>query len=58
MMQASKVKTKKLQTSRAWSTKPLKFGDILRNVDARHRMIHSLYVFLSLLDDLVSNTQQ
>ena len=58
MTRASKGKTKKLQTSRAWSTTPLKFGDVLRNEDARHGMMHSLYVFISLLYALVDTTQQ
>ena len=58
MTRASQGKTKKLQTSRAWSTTPLMFGDVLRNVDARHGMIHSLNVFISLLYALVNTTQQ
>ena len=53
-----KGKTKKLKISRAWSATPLKFIDFLRNVDARHIMKHSLYVFVSLLYVLVNTTQQ
>ena len=37
---------------------PLKFGDVLRNVGARHRMLHSLYVFISLSNALVSTTPE
>ena len=40
---------KNLQTSRAWSTSPLMFGVILRNVNARHIIIHCLYVFMPLI---------
>ena len=40
---------KNLQTARAWLTTPLMFGVILRNVDARHIIIHSLYVFMPLI---------
>ena len=59
MMRVSKDKTKSSKPQpRAWSTTPLKFGDVLRNVDARHIMIHSLYVFTSLIYALVSTTQQ
>ena len=58
MTQVSKDKTKKLHTSRAWSDTPLKFGDVLRNVGARHRMLHSRYVFISLSNALVSTTPE
>ena len=58
MTRVSKDKTKKLHTSRAWLATPLKFGDVLRNVGARHRMLHSLYVFISLSNALVSTTPE
>ena len=58
MPRASKGKTKKLKTSRAWSDIPLMFGDLLRNVDACDKMIHSLCGFVSLLYVLVNTTLQ